>query len=338
MNDFSVWPIAEASQLGEVRRYAARLAREIGFDETETGKVSIMVTEAATNVLKHGKGGEILLRARSAAWGEAPGLEVLALDKGPGIADIQQAFRDGYSTAGSSGTGLGAISRLASSFEAFSAPGLGTALVADLHLKTSLPVKVEDRFDLGAICVPKPGEILSGDAWLAQPQPDGLQVMVVDGLGHGPLAADTAQAAIAVFTHQPNLAPAQLVEACHAAMHNTRGAALAVARLDLRQAQVIFAGIGNIVAGIWSPSGLRSLLSHNGIVGHQMHRVQEYNYPWPVDGLLMMHSDGLSTQVKLGTYPGLTHRHPSLIAGILYRDFRRERDDASVVIVRQRRK
>lgn len=337
MNNFSVWPIAESSQLGEVRRYAAGLARTIGFSENDSGKVSIIVTEAVTNLLKHSHGGELLLRPLTEALGEPPGLEIMAIDKGPGIANIDQALRDGYSTAGSPGTGLGAIVRLASSLEIYTYPKQGTVLLADLYLKPGDKPATPSAFEVGAICLPKLGETLSGDAWLAHPTPDGLQVVVVDGLGHGPLAAETAQAAIAVFAKQPGLAPGDLVQACHDAMHGTRGAALAVARISLTRGQVTYAGVGNIAGSVWSPTGQNNMVSHNGIVGLQMHKVQEFTYPWPPNALLIMHSDGLSSQFKMETYPGLAQRPPGLIAGVLYRDFRRERDDASVVVARVRR-
>jgi hypothetical protein len=67
-----------------------------------------------------------------------------------------------------------------------------------------------------------------------------------------------------------------------------------------------------------------------------MRKVQEFAFPWPRGALLVMHSDGLGTQWDLGTYPGLTSRHPALIAAVLYRDYDRARDDVSVVVIRNR--
>lgn len=338
MKDFSMWPITESSQLGEVRRFVNLLARDIGFNEVDTGKAAIVVTEAATNLLKHGKGGELLLRPISPDEGYGVGLEVMALDKGPGIASIEQALRDGYSTAGSPGTGLGAISRLMTHLDIYSHPKLGTALLADLYIDSDqAEAGATTPFEMGAVCLPKRGEVRSGDAWGAHAVPDGLQVMVVDGLGHGDLAAETAQQAIEVFNQRPQLMPGALVEACHLAMPKTRGAALAVARINTQKQLVTFAGIGNIVAAIWNANGQRNMVSHNGIVGHQIARIQEFTYPWTTEALLLMHSDGLSTQFKLDVYPGLSMRQPSLIAGVLYRDFKRERDDMTMVVVRERR-
>jgi hypothetical protein len=93
--------------------------------------------------------------------------------------------------------------------------------------------------------------------------------------------------------------------------------------------------VGNIAARIYDGSLSRhNLVSLNGTAGHQCERIQEFNYPWPEDGLLILHSDGLSTSTGLETYPGLAARDPALIAGVLYRDFCRGRDDATVVVVK----
>jgi len=337
VNEFSVWPLTETSQLGEIRRFVNNLTREIGFNEVEMGRAAIVVTEAATNLLKHGKGGELLVRPIYREAGQRAGLEIMALDKGPGIFNLEQAFVDGYSTAGSLGTGLGAIARLVSNFDIYSHPKLGTALLANLRLKVETETAdVVTDFETGAVCLPKPGETECGDAWAAYPNADGFQVMVVDGLGHGPLAAETAQTAMKVFREQPLLEPGALIQACHLAMPQTRGAALAVARINKREAKVTFAGIGNIAGYVWSANGQRNMVSHNGIVGHQIHRVQEFTYPWAADDLLVMTSDGINTHFKPEAYPGLARHQPDLIAGVLYRDFRRERDDTTAVVARER--
>ena len=74
------------------------------------------------------------------------------------------------------------------------------------------------------------------------------------------------------------------------------------------------------------------MVSYNGTVGHEVRKIREFTYLWPKGGLLVMHSDGLGTQWRLDRYPGLIARHPSLIAGVLYRDFNRGRDDVTVLV------
>ena len=95
-----------------------------------------------------------------------------------------------------------------------------------------------------------------------------------------------------------------------------------------------YAGLGNIAASIVSPRESKSLISYNGIAGHEARKIQEFGYEWPADALLVVHSDGLSARWDLSRYPGLAVRDPSVVAGVLYRDFSRGRDDALVVVVR----
>ena len=126
------------------------------------------------------------------------------------------------------------------------------------------------------------------------------------------------------------------MEGVHGALARTRGAAVAVAHLVASGERGSFAGVGNIVTRIEGGPANRHLISHNGIVGHTMRKLQEFAFPWPKHALLVMHSDGIGTHWDFSTYPGLTTKHPALIAAVLYRDYDRGRDDASVVVIRNR--
>jgi anti-sigma regulatory factor (Ser/Thr protein kinase) len=326
--------VRDPSAVGDARRRVTLLASERGFGEIGVGRVAIAVVEAATNLLKHGGGGEIV--ARAAVDQEMPAVEILALDRGPGIPDLDAAFRDGYSSAGTSGRGLGAIRRASSEFDVYSTLSGGTALLAVLR---EGPERVNGGSTLRAagVSVPKPGEEVSGDDWAVSQGPDGLSIMVIDGLGHGPGAAEAAREARRAFLRAPHLGPAQLLELLHRELRPTRGAAVAVARVVLEREHLVYAGVGNIAGFVLGGARPRALVSHNGILGHEARRFQEFTYPWPPDSTLVMHSDGLITHWDLGPYPGLLRRHPGLIAGVLYRDFRRQRDDTTVVVARSRR-
>ena len=110
---------------------------------------------------------------------------------------------------------------------------------------------------------------------------------------------------------------------------------MAIAHLDAGREQVRFCGVGNISADIVTrEQASQSLVSQNGTVGFQLGRVTEFTYPWPQGAVLIMHSDGLATRWRLDSYPGLLTRDAALIAGVLYRDFTRGRDDVTVVSVR----
>jgi hypothetical protein len=189
----------------------------------------------------------------------------------------------------------------------------------------------------GGVVVAKAGETASGDGWALRAHADGGIVLVSDGLGHGPLAAAATDEAIKSFRDHPLEGPGETLRAVHDALRATRGAAVAVCRLDGARDVVTFAGIGNISGVLVGNGASRSLVSHNGIVGQQMRTVQEFAYPWPSQGTLVLHSDGLTTHWTLESYPGLVNCHPSLVAAVLYRDFARGRDDVVVVVAKRRR-
>lgn len=325
--------ITESSQVAEARRLTRTLTRELGFSDLEMSKAALVVTELGGNLVKHATGGGELI-IRPLAWEGAFGLEILSLDKGPGLARVAEALRDGYSSAGTTGTGLGAVKRLSSFFDIHSLPGKGTAVVACLWSKPLPGDYYPFRHQIGAVNTPKPGEEISGDAWAACQQPDRTLILVADGLGHGPLAAEASGMAVKIFREQPGLSPAGILEILHKALRGTRGAAVAVADVNEARQEVRFAGVGNISGVILSAAGNRSLVSHNGTLGYEARKIQEMIYPWPEEALLILHSDGMTAHWNLENYPGLLKKHPSLIAGVLYRDFTRGTDDITVVAVR----
>jgi anti-sigma regulatory factor (Ser/Thr protein kinase) len=322
--------VNDESAVGKARRIASDLARAMAFGEVELGRLGIVVTEAATNLVKHAGGGEVLLRGLE--HDGLRGVGLLALDRGPGIASLGEAMRDGFSSRGTPGTGLGAIRRQSTLFDAWSMPGMGLALLATVWPKA--PAADVSGVVSGGVNVPHPGETVSGDAWLVSGKRDRVLALVCDGLGHGPDAAAAAAAACQTFRRNATGAPAFVLERIHEALRSTRGAAVGVAEIDRAHEVVRFAGVGNIAGTILVNGATRSVVSHHGTAGHDARRIQEFTYPWVAGALLVLHSDGLVSRWTLQRYPGLASRHPVLTAAVLYRDFRRERDDTSVVVLR----
>jgi anti-sigma regulatory factor (Ser/Thr protein kinase) len=324
--------IDDRSQVGEARRAALLMAESLAFDATQEGKIALAVTEAATNIVKHAGNGKILLAPT--LRGASIGMELLALDRGPGISNVSASLRDGYSTAGTMGGGLGALSRLSSSFDMYSQPGQGTALRLEVWGTQLTPPPPDAEIELGAVCLPKKGEEAVGDGWLLEASGDYRTMLVVDGLGHGPNAARAARAATDAFAARPAATPPELMRICHEALTSTRGAAGAAARVAATKKHGTFAGIGNISCRIESTGERRQLVSHSGTLGHVMRRVQEFEFAFPAGALLILHSDGLATHWTCADYPGLASKHAGLIAGVLYRDHDRGRDDVTVVVLK----
>ncbi|HVT99376.1 MAG TPA: SpoIIE family protein phosphatase [Acidobacteriaceae bacterium] len=324
---FTEWiPITDESSVGEARRRALLVAQRIGFDQTRSGELALLATESSRNVLLHGRGGETVILGMQAQGKSLA--RILAMDNGPGIANLAQAMTDGYSTAGTMGAGMGAMQRMATSMEVFTGKK-GTVLLLELG-ESSPPGSLR----IAGMAVPHPGERFCGDAWACHETPERSLILLADGLGHGRDAAEAAQEATAAFHKRQDHAPAEILGYVHDALKKTRGAVAAIAEIRPIEATLSYAGVGNISAAVLTAAGSRSLVSHNGTLGMVTSRIQEFRIPWTPDALLVLHSDGLQSKWDLSAYPGLITRHPAVIGGTLVRDFRRQRDDASVVVVK----
>lgn len=318
-----VLALEDDSQIGHARRTAQRLAERHGFDETDAGRVALVATELASNVLKHAGRGEFHLRVLSRPGGS--GIEMLAIDRAQGF-DLGACMTDGYSTGGTQGIGLGAISRQTEVFDAY-ADSRGSVLLARVYRRhdhlPDLPFGVSQHaLNNDAAC---------GDIWHLAVDGRDISVLIIDGLGHGEEAEHAARAGEAAFAASPFADSTLLLEDMHRAMSATRGGALAIARYAGEAGHLRFTGVGNISATLVGPGKSRGLASHPGIVGGQYRKAQPFDYADVGGCLLIMHSDGLQSRWSLDDYPGLRHRHPAVIAGVLHRDFCRGRDDVTVV-------
>ena len=314
--------------MAEARRHAATLAQKLGFQEPAAGQLALALTEAGTNILKHAREGRIVVRVIER--GGVLGLETLAIDRGPGIANLGESMRDGYSTAGSPGTGLGALKRMTSAFDIWSQPGKGTLVRFEAWPRPP----AAEALPAGAISLPKSGEPVCGDGWTVVQGRGCIVLFVVDGLGHGPDAATAARSAVDIVERHAQLDAMNLMQAVHDALRPTRGAAAALAMLQPQSELCTFCGVGNIAASIRANGAARNMVSHNGTLGHQVRRMQEFSYPFPRGALFVAHSDGIATHWDLAGYPGLAARHPSMVASALARDYARGRDDLTIVALR----
>jgi anti-sigma regulatory factor (Ser/Thr protein kinase) len=321
--------VQELNQVGHARREAQRLCANVSADLNFAGRVSIIVTELARNLVLHGGGGHVLLRElRDPAEN---GMEVLAIDRGPGMRNVGECLRDGFSTAGTPGTGLGAIRRISDLFDLSTAEGRGTAICSRIFVTKERPLP---RWNTGAVNVPIHGETVCGDGWAMREKAEIIRVMLADGLGHGIYAAEAAQEASAVFLANSEQSPGEVLRLMDSALGKTRGAAAAVVEVNPAKSQVIVAGAGNISVRIVDPAGKsRQIASVNGTVGAHLSKIQEFTADWTRESLLIMHSDGLTSHWDANSYPGLLQRHPATVASVLYRDYARGRDDATILTV-----
>lgn len=320
-------PVEDASAPGRVRRCAVQYAERIGFTEHRTGEVAIAATELATNLQHHAVHGAMLVRIRR-DFAE-PGLQIVAVDSGPGISDFSKFAADGESTRGTLGIGLGAVIRMASSFAVHSVPHRGTVMDAMFYAGPA----PASRTPISGFTRPITGETTCGDAWGYSAIDGRLYVVLADGLGHGELAATAAREAVRVFLSDPPQTDLpRSLQRMDTALQQTRGAAVGTMCVDRAANTLTFAGIGNVAAWVDDGERRRALPSTPGIVGANAKKVRPLEMPLNRDCRIVMHSDGLSSKWDLSQYPGLRAKEPPLIAATLLRDAGIRHDDASVVV------
>jgi anti-sigma regulatory factor (Ser/Thr protein kinase) len=317
--------------IGAARRAVARMAARL--PDSRAGEAELAATELASNLLRHtAAGGYLLCR------GAGGGIELLAVDSGPGIPSERMPTTRPQAAApprgGGLGVGLPAVRRLSAVFDCYSGP-TGTVILARLH--GAAPCR-NASFGWGGVNVPLGGAGESGDGWAVAA--DGhLMALIVDGLGHGPEAAVAAQAAISAFGPRPEDGLERLLQRAHEAMRGTRGGVLAICAIDPAAGELTYAGVGNITGRLLRGHESQGLVSHDGTIGTQLAlpRARSGAYRWNRDATVILASDGIGRHWDISAYPGLLSHDPAVVAAVLHRDHARGTDDATVVVVRDAR-
>ncbi len=346
-----VWevPVHDSTRVRDVRVAAGAAARHAGLAEDRVAAAELVATELATNLLKHAGGGYILLDLvgpPAPAYGDEriSLVQIVAVDHGPGMTDTAVALRDGYSTTASLGAGLGTCLRTADDFGLHSTPGRGTIVMARIGARpgrdTPGPHPAPFPVRAGGVNLPFASGEYSGDDWACIRTGDRVTLLLADGLGHGPQAARASSAAVEELRRAPHLPPADLLRRLNGALRGTRGAAVAVAQLDIAAAQLSFAGVGNAGARLRRGDSWHGLVSRPGIVGaHLPAHLPHHRETWTDDCLLVLHSDGLPSRWSPGPAAHAPSTpDPAVIAASIVRDAsspaRPVRDDTAVVVLR----
>jgi anti-sigma regulatory factor (Ser/Thr protein kinase) len=325
--------VEDASAVPACRMIVQAMAERLRFPAARAGQLALAVTEAASNLHKHAEQGSLLLCVNRD--GPQPGIDLVTIDAGPGVRDVGAAVRDGHSTAGTLGIGLGAIRRLADFADLYSRPGHGTALAARFRVVSAggpaaAPAGVAARW--AGLVRPITGETECGDAYGAVEADGAVTAVLCDGLGHGPLAAAAAAAGVAAVLDDPAAEPAALLERAHGRMSGTRGGAVGIVRIAGERAR--FAGLGNVAASVVSDGQRKSMISIPGIAGHQARTIRQFEYEAPPGSAIVLHSDGVSSRWEAAALPGLEARDPLLIAAVLLAEAGVHRDDAGVLVLK----
>jgi anti-sigma regulatory factor (Ser/Thr protein kinase) len=334
MDTMTVMAVSDSSQVGEVRRKVLGTIGAFDWTESDAGTAALLVTEACTNLVRHAGGGTVLYRVD----GGEHGLELLALDTGPGL-EAPLAAIDGFSTSGTPGLGLGSLRRLATVTDLYSHIGDGTVVFV-----AYVPPRAPERrpaidttaLESAAFSIAAPPEPTSGDV-VATHHMNGRTVFIVcDGLGHGLAAHEASMAVLEGCRDRLGHGLGDMIEGAHRSARHTRGAAVLVVELDHERGVVTHCGVGNVAGRIVGGQRSAHLVSMPGTVGAEAPRIHEFSHRWEMGSTLVMHSDGLQSRWSLDKYPGWRQRRPMLLAGLLYRDFQRGRDDVAVLVARDR--
>lgn len=192
------------------------------------------------------------------------------------------------------------------------------------------------RLEIGVAATARPGEAESGDLHLVKPVDDGVVVLVLDGLGHGPEAAVAAQKAVQTLHDANEPTVIALFRRCHEALRSTRGAVMSLAWFNAIDESVTWLGVGNVEGRLWradSAEGapFESLLLRPGLLGHQLPPLHGALIQLRLHDTLVLATDGVRVgaleSVRL-TDPPQANAQRIMAAGA------RGTDDALVLVAR----
>ncbi len=339
--------VQPVSDMGDARlgcQAVRQLAGELDFTDVQREHLQIAAREITSNLVVH-KAVDPILTIYKVRQGDKTGISLVASDHGPGIPSITNALADRHSSAGSMGCGLGAVRRLMDEFTIHSSvpekprskhPSYfagGTTLVASKWCHAGPPAPA--TFQWGGVSRPKPGYTDNGDAYFLKETETEIGLMMTDGLGHGREAALASNTAIAIFRDNPAMPLEQLLPHLHQSLRGTRGVALMAMRLHKSSRLLQYGGVGNIEAALL-PKSTSTPLSRPGVVGSGMlPPLLIKTLAWPDDGMLVLHTDGISRRWSDDPNVAALRNNPLLLSHLLLRDYGRRNDDAAVLIVKE---
>lgn len=323
--------VSHPAEVGAARRAASTLAAEVGLEPPVSDKIALVVSELATNLLRHAGGGRLILTPLRAK--DRVGIQVESIDDGPGIPNISLALKDGFSTAGGFGTGLGTIHRLMDELTIDSSPGQGTHIVCSKWGKPPANPLRACPLDIGVATRPKPGYEQNGDSFVIARGEDYVLVGVIDGLGHGSPAQQAAQAARRFVESHAEQPLDALFQGADYACHGTRGCVMALARFNWRQGTMRFGSVGNIEARVVGALRPFSFAVRRGIIGLNAPKASVTEHEWS-RSMLVLHSDGVRSHWNWDDFPGLVDKPATLIAQELLGKLAKPEDDATVLVVK----
>lgn len=324
--------IRDEASVGLVRMRVRELGTEISMDTEGIELFAAAASELGFNQLNHARFGEVGVRVIHR--GDPVGLELHAMDRGPGIADPPAALA-GRLVGKGLGAGLAAVRRAVHEIDTDIRHCEGSTVVIRrfVHGESAPPRHPEFAIE-GR---PYPGEAVSGDDAVFIRNQRGFLVAVADGLGHGPAARAASQRAMEVVLDLATHPLLRIVSSVDSALRSTRGAALTVARYDVPTEQLRLCGVGNIDTRIihvdhdeFHHTPRSGTLGVRQGTGSPTVRTVELG----VGSMLCICTDGIRRRDRMNRTPGLEFHSAAWTAHHLLTEHARATDDALVLAVR----
>ncbi|HEX2606944.1 MAG TPA: ATP-binding SpoIIE family protein phosphatase [Flavisolibacter sp.] len=327
----AVFKATDRSYFAILKKDIHALAASAGFSENKVGEIDIIVAEMVSNLVKHAGGGQVLVKLIQEQGNK--GIELISIDNGPGMTDITRMVADGVSTKNTLGHGLGAMKRLSHVFQVYSLKDWGTVILTRIFEKEPAPFQKSAPVDIRSVILPKPGEQECGDGFFCKQQGNQVQVLLGDGLGHGPEAAKAVEKAGKTFLESEATDPVAIIRHLHDGVKKTRGLVGTVAVFDMVDKSWRICGVGNIATRINSPSTTKNYMSYNGIIGLNVpNTLNAQQLPYEKGQYLILCSDGLKSRWDTIKFPAIVRYDPSVMAAALIKDYARLTDDMSVAV------
>lgn len=322
--------VTDRSYLALIKKDIHALALQLQFTASQVAEIDIVVAELTSNLLKYGKEGQLLVKI--IAEPHLSGIELLSIDKGPGMSDVNRMLEDGVSTGNTLGQGLGAIKRLSDVFQVYTVKGWGTIVLSRIWHKQPARQK-RALAEIHSVVVPKPGETECGDIAACKHTPHSVSLLLGDGLGHGAEAARVAARAVTAFQECNEASPAETIRYIHQEVRKTRGLVATVATFNFSSRSWLICGIGNITCRVGAEQQFRNCLPYNGIIGMNIpSSINDQTIPWTQGQQILLYSDGLKSRLELYKNPAIYKHDAAILAAALYKDYARQTDDMSVVV------
>lgn len=325
--------ISSPAEVIAIRRISKELAKEIGFGESEQEEIVLVVSELASNIIKYAHRGVVTLTPLY--LGEQQGLMIEATDKGPGFCE-DTALKDGFSSSGTLGCGLGAVNRMMDEFDIHTNENnqAGTRIVCKRWVRGKSYSSGKCPFEIGIVSRPKHGETFNGDSFVIKHGNGQSLVAVIDGVGHGLLAHQAALAARHYIESHSDSPFLDVFRGVDRACRSSRGVVMALATIDWTSMKLKFASVGNIEVKAYGAHEKFKFIVRRGIIGKNAPNPVITENDWRLDYALAIHSDGLSTHWSWNDFSLHLDKSAQFLAEHMHRTLEKDNDDSTLIIVK----